>query len=59
MDASGRLVARPLDRDLAAGTYAAAWDGAGRNGSRAAAGVYFLSLEVPGAHQTRRIVLER
>jgi hypothetical protein len=59
VDVSGRAVATPLDRGLAAGVYAAAWDGTRRDGTRALAGVYFLILEVPGATQSRRIVLER
>lgn len=59
VDVVGRLVAIPLDRDLAAGTYAAAWDGDRRDGTPAPAGVYFLSLAVPHATQSRRIVVER
>jgi len=58
-DAAGRLVAVPLDQDLAAGSYAAAWDARRRDGSPASPGAYLLSLEVPGAQETRRIVVER
>jgi plastocyanin len=58
-DVSGRRVATPLDRDLAAGVYAAAWDGRRGDGSPAPAGVYLVALEVPGASQSRRIALER
>jgi plastocyanin len=58
-DVSGRRVATPLDRDLGAGTWAGAWDGRTGEGSPAPAGVYLVTLEVPGATQTRRIALER
>jgi len=58
-DAAGRLVAVPLEQDLAAGSYAAAWDARRRDGSPASPGAYLLSLEVPGAQETRRIVVER
>jgi len=59
VDAQGRLVAKPIDEDFSAGTYAAAWDGRTRTGQLAKAGVYYLSLSVPGARQTRRVTLER
>lgn len=58
-DAAGRLVAVPVDRDLPAGAYAAAWDTRRRDGSPAPPGTYLLSLEVPGAAQSRRIVIQR
>jgi len=58
-DAAGRLVAVPLDRDLAVGSYVAAWDTRQRDGSPAPPGTYLLSLKVPGAVQARRIVIQR
>lgn len=56
-DASGRQVAVPVDRPLAAGTFAAVWDGRTRSGARAAAGVYYIRLAVPGFTGVRRVVL--
>lgn len=58
-DVSGRRIATPLDRDLAAGTWSAAWDGRRSDGAPAAAGIYLVALEIPGASQTRRIALAR
>lgn len=57
-DARGRRVAAMLDRDLAAGEHAAAWD-ARSGGTRAPAGVYYLRLRLPGYEATRRVVLTR
>jgi len=58
-DAQGRVVATPLDRAFEAGTYSAAWDTRTQTGVPAAAGVYLLRLEVPGAVDTRRLSIER
>ena len=57
-DVSGRSVAVALERELPAGTYAAAWDGRDHNGGRAPGGIYLLRLSVPGRVQTRRVVFE-
>ena len=58
-DAQGRVVATPLNGTFAAGTYSAAWDARTQAGLPAAAGVYLLRLEVPGAVETRRLSIER
>jgi len=57
-DVRGRRVATVMDRDLAAGSWTAAWDGrvAGRT---APAGVYYLRLAVPGRNDVRSIIVER
>jgi plastocyanin len=57
IDVNGRRIATALDRGLAAGTYAAAWDGRNSDGSAVRAGLYFISLEVPGATQSRRVAV--
>lgn len=59
VDAQGRRIATVMDRDLPAGETGADWDGRGSSGARAAAGVYFLRLELPGFSDTRRISLTR
>ena len=54
LDVSGREVARPLDRELAAGPHQVAWPTAG------APGIYFARLESPsGIRTTRFVVLGR
>ncbi len=58
-DASGRRVAVAFDRELAAGVHGGAWDGRTAAGTLARAGVYYLRLDLPGARESRRIVLER
>lgn len=58
-DASGRQVAVPVDRQLPPGTFAAVWDGRASSGVRAAAGVYYVRLAVPGFSGVRRVVLAR
>jgi plastocyanin len=58
-DVRGRRVAVVADRRLDAGAYAARWDGRTRHGGRAAAGVYYLRLTVPGTSDSREIVLTR
>ena len=55
----GRRVAVAVDRTLGPGTYAASWDGRTQTGERATAGVYYLRLSVPGATQSREVVLMR
>jgi plastocyanin len=59
LDAQGRLVAQPIDESFGAGTYSAVWDGRTRAGQPAKAGVYYLTLSVPGARQTRNVALQR
>jgi plastocyanin len=58
-DVRGRLVARLLDADLAAGAYSAKWDGRGPGGIRAAVGAYWIQLSVPGSTTSRRFVVVR
>jgi len=58
-DVRGRRVATPIDRELRPGTYAARWDGRTRHGEPATAGVYYLRLTVPGASDTREVVVTR
>lgn len=43
-DSAGRLVRQVLTAELAAGTHSIAWDARREDGSRAAAGIYFLSF---------------
>jgi len=59
LDPQGRLVAQPIDESFAAGTYSAVWDGRTRAGQPAKVGVYYLTLSVPGARQTRTVALQR
>jgi len=56
-DVRGRRVAVAVDRVLRPGTYAASWNGRTEDGRRATAGVYYVRLTVPGAKQTREVVL--
>lgn len=62
-DVTGRLVRTLVDSELPRGTHAVAWDGASREGRRAAAGVYFyrFTAHLPGGERTesRRVVLAR
>ena len=58
-DVRGRRVASPVDRELRAGTYAARWDLRTQRGEHATAGVYYLRLTVPGASETRQVVVTR
>lgn len=58
-DAGGRLVAIPVDRVLEPGAYGGAWDGRSRAGEFVTPGVYYLRLSVPGARETRRLVVSR
>ena len=59
LDVAGRRVASVFDQDFPAGTFRATWDGRGAAGGRAAAGVYALRLEVPGAVQVRTLTVVR
>jgi hypothetical protein len=56
-DVAGARVASADRGTLAAGSHAWAWDGAGRDGRRAAAGVYHVALESGGERRTQRLVL--
>jgi len=54
LDLQGRRIATLIEGALPAGRHPVAWDG-----ERLAAGLYFLSLEAPGVHDRRRIVIAR
>ena len=58
-DASGRAVARPLERTLPAGPFEFSLEPTDAAGRRLAAGVYFIRLESRGQAQTRRLVFSR
>ena len=58
-DLSGRRVRTLLDATMAAGRQAAQWDGEAEDGSRAAAGYYFVRMNAGGHALTRRLVLAR
>lgn len=58
LDAQGRRVASLVDERLSAGSYAASWDGRS-NGARAAAGVYYVRLSLPGFEGAKRIAIVR
>jgi hypothetical protein len=59
IEASGRLVATILDRDLAAGRHSVAWNGRGTSGRPLASGVYFCRLRALGDQVTRKIEIAR
>jgi hypothetical protein len=56
-DASGRLVATLLERNLAEGAHHVAWDGRDAAGRRVSSGVYFYRLESGTTSATKRMVL--
>lgn len=59
-DPSGRLIARPFDRVVANGVYAAEWSGRDRAGMAVSSGVYLARLEIEGnAPVSRRFVILR
>ena len=56
-DLAGRRV-RTLEEGVPGrGRYTSAWDGVDEHGRRVAAGVYFVTLEVPGAVMTQKALL--
>jgi len=58
LDAQGRYVATLVDERLAAGSYAASWDGT-NHGARASAGVYYVRLALPGFEGAKRVSIVR
>ena len=59
-DARGRVVTRLVDAPEGPGAHAATWDGRDAGGGRAAAGVYFCTLEAGGRRvRSDRLVLTR
>lgn len=55
-DTEGRLVRTLVNGRLDSGGHAHAWNGRDERGQRAHAGVYFMRLAGPGAHQSWRII---
>jgi len=58
-DAAGRLVRTLMDRDLKAGRYEVAWNGADGAGHKVASGLYFYRLSAGGLMETRKMILLR
>jgi hypothetical protein len=58
-DAKGRLVRVLIDEVRQANHYVELWDGRDRKGKRAAAGMYFYSLEAPGWKASKKMTLAR
>jgi flagellar hook assembly protein FlgD len=59
MDAIGRRVATLVAGPLAEGAHTVTWDGRGRDGRPAAAGVYVVRLEVGGEVLARTLAVVR
>jgi hypothetical protein len=59
LDATGRVVCRLVDADLASGEHRVAWSGRDEQGRAVAAGVYFCRLQAPDASFIDRVVLLR
>lgn len=58
-DVQGRVVRTLFDRDAAAGTFRASWDGRGDDGARQTRGVFFARLTGDGrVLDTRKLVIE-
>ncbi len=58
-DISGRMIAKLVDGNLAAGRYTVRWRGVSSTGARVASGVYFVRLKSESGEKTRKIVLIR
>ena len=56
-DAMGALVATLVDRDRAAGSYTADWEGRNEHGEAVSSGVYFVRVEFSGRTMTRKLTL--
>jgi hypothetical protein len=56
-DVAGHLVRTLVDAEQGPRGYEVSWDGTTDGGFRAASGVYFLRMEVPGYEAVRRLVL--
>jgi hypothetical protein len=59
LDLAGRLISRPVDALVAAGSHGATWDGLDAAGAPAAPGVYFVRLVGAGPGQTAKVVRAR
>jgi len=58
-DASGRLVARLLEKEQPAGRYSVEWNGMSNSGRRTASGIYFYRLRAGKEARSRKMVLLR
>jgi len=58
-DVRGRVVANLRDADLPAGRHSFTWQTRDSHGRRLPSGVYFLRLESPILHETRKLVVIR
>ncbi|MGQ0722562.1 MAG: FlgD immunoglobulin-like domain containing protein [Candidatus Eiseniibacteriota bacterium] len=58
-DVSGRRVAMLVDGARSAGTHAATWNGTTDDGTRAAAGLYFVRFEAIGERRTAKLSVSR
>ncbi len=58
-DISGRMIAKLVDGNLAAGRYTVRWRGVSSTGARVSSGIYFVRLESESGEKTRKIVLVR
>ncbi|MCD4690920.1 T9SS type A sorting domain-containing protein, partial [bacterium] len=58
-DASGRIVARLIERECTAGRQSVEWDGRDGDGRAVGSGVYFYVLETGNARVERKMVLMR
>jgi hypothetical protein len=56
-DLAGRRVDVLLDSSFSSGEQVVAWDGLDAAGARAAAGLYFVTVQTPGGSVTRKVVL--
>ncbi len=56
-DLGGRCVRVLADATLAPGSHRVDWDGGGANGMRLPGGIYFVSIDAGGFHQSSRVVL--
>jgi len=57
LDARGRLIAVPVNEHLGAGAFSGVWDGLSTTGAHVSPGVYYIRLTVPGARETKSVVL--
>ena len=58
-DASGKCLARLVDKQQEKGSYAVQWNGKDERGSRAASGIYFYRLTAGGRTIAKKMVLLR
>jgi flagellar hook assembly protein FlgD len=57
-DLEGERVRQPFEADVAAGAWIQAhWDGTNDQGQKAAAGIYFISVQGAGIHSLKKVIL--